>query len=73
MTPPAIGVIVKAVLLPAGLRTVNIELAAVVVTSDIPAICVLPLVRPTADLAISTTPEPESIPNINCPASVMLT
>ena len=36
--PPAKGVMVSAVELPAGLRTVSIELTTVVVTRDIPAI-----------------------------------
>ncbi len=38
LVPPANGVMVSAVLLPAGLRTVSTELATVVKTSDVPAI-----------------------------------
>ena len=44
--PPAKGVIVRAAALPAGLRTVNIELTVVVVTTAIPTICEVPVARP---------------------------
>lgn len=45
--PPAVGVIVSAAGLLAGLRTVKIELMVVVCTIDIPMISDAPVARPT--------------------------
>ncbi len=47
LVPPARGVIVSAVELPAGFRTVSIELITVVVTSAIPTIWEVPVARPS--------------------------
>jgi hypothetical protein len=44
--PPASGVIVRAGVLPVGLRSSSAELAAVVVTSASPAIWLVPVARP---------------------------
>ena len=45
--PPARGVTVSAVALPAGVRTVRIEFTVVVDTTAIPTICDVPVARPT--------------------------
>lgn len=47
LVPPARGVMVKAVELPVGFRTVSIELMTVVVTRVIPIIWEVPVARPT--------------------------
>ena len=69
LVPPASGVIVSAVELPAGFRTVNTELMLVVVTIAIPIIWLVPAARPTTVYYKSA---PFKV-NINCPASSTLT
>ena len=58
--PPARGVMVKAVELSAGLRTVSIEFMTEVCTMAIPTICEVPVALPTTVYASSTAPPPES-------------
>ena len=67
--PPARGVMVSAVELPAGFRTVRMELMTVVVTMAIPVICEAPVALPTTVYARSA---PFKV-NINWPASFTLT
>lgn len=47
LVPPASGVMVNAVELPAGFRTVSTELITVVCTRAMPTICEVPVARPT--------------------------
>lgn len=64
--PPAVGVIVSAIVLSSGFLTVNIEFSVVIVIINIPEISEVPVALTTTVYAIGVS----LIVSYSCPASV---